>query len=475
MKRIFIFLSIAALSLASCQKQSIDNNTIPTSVPTDHGTYIYTLTASTGQEDVKSDYDSDGKFTWSSGDAISVLFNNGSTNKFFTLTTTGTGSSASFSGEIDEGYTIGATDATESDKKIWVLFPASANHTYTAGSNPSFYVQPKWDFTAAGSHYSANVPMYAALTAEGNVTFTNLASTYKFIINELDNSVSRVKMTVSNQTTYALSGLWPIHADEIYLDYNYADPGSANSCLSYTAAVENNTVAFYVSCRYWGTFQPIVTIYNAENNYILKTLTATKSSQPTSFTEVQPITISAPGTGTAPFVPAINIDGDFSDWNAYDLYSSVTSRMSGWKATSDSKYIYCMLKMPKKGEKTYKSGYVIIGFNLDNDTSTGGSNYGQSGLEYYSIVYPYTNDSVGTPTFVSGSASNYSTYSYSGSAFVENSSNKAISEGAVDGDYAYIEIRIDRTHLGSPASQSTIAMSVSSNSSLAGTQTITLK
>ncbi len=124
----FYMLVMAVAAMAACQKESaVDNAQEPA-----QKTYTYTVKASI--DDVKSDYDADGKFSWSAGDAISVLFHKGDDNKFFTLTTTASGTaSASFSGEIETGYVIGASDQTGEDKKIWALFPASTSHTYAAG------------------------------------------------------------------------------------------------------------------------------------------------------------------------------------------------------------------------------------------------------------------------------------------------------------------------------------------------------
>ena len=202
MKRYFFIMMMAAAVISSCTKQTLDENL--SNLDSESTTYTYTVSANT--VDTKSDYDSDGKFEWSAGDAISVLFHNGDVNKFFTLTlTSGAGTNtASFSGEIEAGYTIGASDAAEEDNKIWALFPASENHTYTAGSTPSFYVQPSVDFSA--THFSANIPMYALNSAEGAFSFASLASTYKFTVNGIADDVSKVKFQIYNQTTYALSG-----------------------------------------------------------------------------------------------------------------------------------------------------------------------------------------------------------------------------------------------------------------------------
>ncbi|MBR4595473.1 MAG: hypothetical protein IKO31_01995 [Bacteroidales bacterium] len=344
MKKIFYILVAAAMAVVACQKQAVEP--MYSVKDTDHGTYIFTIKAVNDAADpaVKSDYDASGSFSWSAGDAISVLFHNGDDNKFFTLTTTGTGKSATFSGEITSGYEIGASDGNVSDKKVWALFPASANHTYTAGSNPSFYVQPEVDFTA--THFSANIPMYAlAADPESGLSFANLACAYKFIVKNLDSSVKKVKLLVSNQTTYGISGLWPIHNDK-YINFGYADPGSAKNCITLTANKNGNEAVFYVSCRYWGTFQPNITVYDAETGYTLKTLTASKSQQPTSMTNVQPISISAPGTGNA-FDSAFGID-----WGAITggLPGSPNSGNDGiieLKGTATSSTVYLLAKIDK--------------------------------------------------------------------------------------------------------------------------------
>ncbi len=163
MKRFYIpFLLMAAAAVAACQN---------------------TLKASAPDAETKTDYSSTGEFSWSEGDAISVLFHNGDKNKFFTLTTTGSGATADFSGTIDEGYIIGASDGTDTDKKIWALFPASDNHTYSVGSNPTFFIPSETDFTASGAHFSANLPLYAFSASDESVlSFAHLTGAFKFRI-----------------------------------------------------------------------------------------------------------------------------------------------------------------------------------------------------------------------------------------------------------------------------------------------------
>ncbi len=482
MKKIVYILVAAAMAVVACQKQAVEP--MYSIEETDHGTYIFTIKAVNDAADpaVKSDYDGSGNFSWSAGDAISVLFHNGDDNKFFTLTTTGTGKSATFSGEITSGYEIGASDGNVSDKKVWALFPASANHTYTAGSNPSFYVQPEVDFTA--THFSANIPMYAlAADPESGLTFANLASTYKFIVKNLDSSVKKVKLLVSNQTTTAISGLWPIsRGTDTYINFDYADPGSANNCITLTTNKNGNEAVFYVSCRYWGQFQPIITIYDAETNFILKRVSASAAKKPTSLTKVQPITISAPGEGS-PLPSEFGIDwGSVDMYPADDLKSSFPGdggRIIEWKATSDATniYFYYVVLASVAQSRGQWESYINTGYDLDNDNATGGNlSYGLgNGFEAYSIIYPFTNGAGSAVTFKSGVRSDNKTRVYESDAFVDSSAGVVPTYGSLAGDYAYVEASVPREKIGSPAASSTIRLRISLGSTASAAQTITLQ
>ena len=298
MKQIHLsWLLMAAAVITACEKERIEVEPIveePIENATENVPYVYSVKATIfSEEGTRTDYDADGKFSWTSGDKISVLFHNDEGNKFFTLSTEAGGETATFTGTIDAGYTIGAKDGTAEDAKIWALYPASENHQYEDGAMPSFYVQPSVDFTETG--FSANIPMYDLLTEEGAFSFKNLASTYKFIVKDLDPAVEKVKFVVYNQLTYGLSGLWPIekNGSDIFIDYNWASPGSENSTLTFISPVTDGKAVFYVPTRYWGHFQPVIRIYDVDSDELLKEVTAGKSVQPTSFTKVPRIVISA--------------------------------------------------------------------------------------------------------------------------------------------------------------------------------------
>ena len=386
MKRyLYTIMMMTAAVITSCNKQTLYEEQ-PT-VDSEVSTYTYTVSANTIE--TKSDYDADGKFSWSEGDAISVLFHNGEVNKFFTLTLTeGAGTNtASFSGSIESGYTIGASDGTAEDQKIWALFPASENHTYSAGSNPNFYVQPSVDFSK--THFSANIPMYALNSEEGNFSFASLTSAYKFTVKGIKDGVSKVQFQIYNQTTYALSGSWPIHTD-MYLKYDYASPGSPNSTLTYISDVTDNQAVFYVPCRYWGTFQPAITVTNCDTGIDILTFTATKAQTPVYLNRVQPITLDV--TDGNYFTPAVTIDGDFSDWADIEEWESTrgsgstNSRINNWKMQADASNIYVYLNLVTS--KIKNSSYFYVGFDTDSNAGTGGSHGGIGGLEQYVVVYP---------------------------------------------------------------------------------------
>lgn len=408
MKRYAYYLLImAAAAMVACEAEPVNTSDPETpEVPElQSGTYIYTINASIPEEEskpeqiaVKSNYDASGHFSWSAGDAISVLFHNGDDNKFFTLTlTSGAGNkAASFSGEITSGYTIGASDGTVGDQKIWALFPASANHTYTAGNLPSFYVQPSVDFTT--THFSANVPMYALNTEEGALSFANLASTYKFIVTGIKAGVSKVEFSIFNQQTRGLSGLWTIEGDpsDLYINYEHASPGSANSTLTYISDVTSNQAVFYASCRYWGEFQPSITVINRANGIPIKSFVASNIIKPTSKTEIKPITLDvSEAAGGNYFVPAIAIDGDMSDWNPltngslteginYVLVSG-NSYYKELRIAYDSRYVYFYSKRNYNELLWTDDGYYYFYFDWSGD--------GSDELVFY--VRPFVKNSVG--------------------------------------------------------------------------------
>ena len=530
-------LLMAVAVMTACQKEHVENEPAVEKTP-----YVYSVKAGISTDESRTDYDATGKFSWTAGDQISVLFNDGSANKFFTLTTAEGGETATFTGTIDAGYEIGVLDGAEGDLKIWALYPASENHSYAEGT-PSFYVKPQVDFTETG--FSANIPMYDLLTEEGDFAFKNLASTYKFIVKDLDSSIEKVKFVIYNQTTWGLSGSWPIHAGEIYLNYAYATPGSEKSTLTFVGNVTEGQSVFYVPTRYWGDFQPVVRVYDADTDELLKEVTAGKSVQPTSFTKVPQIaisisyepkeavieaedvavkvgktvsigattnssatieyvsgntnvaTVSSDGTVTGVAVGSttitlsvaavegkytaatktinvtvseastsvIDIDGDISDWdNISPAYlDDSKSRIREFRFKNDADNVYVLIKMRKNRAWLDPDAFLGIGFDTDNDNTTGSSIGNVPGCEVRVKSNPFTNTAQGQPVCVNGfdtSAEINGTVEDSAvCVFMYDEGSDSSSESS----NIYLEIGIPRNKLNLPAAGASITIGCSYN------------
>lgn|GEM_PF-3245207 len=455
MRHSFIpFIIIAGIALFSCARVS----EIEQPTEAQKGTYTYTLSA--GSQDTKTSYDAEGHFSWTAGDAISVLFHNGETNKFFTLTTSNSGALASFTGEIEGGYEIGASTGNKFDKKIWALFPASDYHTYTAANDSvSFYVQPEVDFTTRAS---ANIPMYDLVATEGEeLYFKSLTGNYKFILKVKDQRINKVKAVVYNQQTYGLSGNWPVKvSDKTYINYGYADPGSEKSTLTYTCNVNHvdSLAEFYVSSCYWGKFQPSISIFDAERNYLLTELNATKIDTAKYLNKVQPITIAV---NALTYIPAIDIDGVFDDWNSVSHVIPTTSnRIVEWKYTQDTYNLYFLYKINaeklNKAETLYKDGnYIYIGFDTDNNITKGdsGENGGAgAGLEARAIIYPWTGNKSGDPVYTNGKDSNSEIRCPVSGA---SQGHLNVATDLID-SYYYVEVSVPLSYIGNPTDSITV-------------------
>lgn len=443
------FIIIAGIALlSSCARVS----EIEQPTEAQKGTYTYTISASS--QDTKTSYDAEGHFSWTAGDAISVLFHNGETNKFFTLTTSNSGALASFTGEIEKGYEIGASDGDEFDKKIWALFPASDNHSYTEGSNPTFYIQPEVDFT---THESANIPMCDVVASEGvELYFKNIACTYKFIVENIKDGVNKVQFSVTNASgKNDLSGSSAVTLDgsKYFLNYGWTGAG-----LTYTGNVTSNTAVFYVSCRYWGEFKPTVTVTNFVTGRTIKTFTATNTITPKKMDEVQPITLDvSEENGGDYYVAAVTIDDSIADWA--DVHHTITpasnsDKIAEWKYTKDSKNLYILYKVPTSIMNDGK--YFYLGVDVDNNAETGADpNAGSlgAGMEYYRSFRPWRY-SGGVLNRVGVTPADSKSYSYnSGSKTWEEVSSAIIVGGLTVDSYNYIEVLIPLSEIGSPSGQ----------------------
>lgn len=301
-----------------------------------NSTYEFTLSVSAESDLTKTEYAGDKTFAWSDGDQISVLFNDGAgNNKFYTLTTASGGSaSASFTGTIDTGWTVGS-----SDSKYYALYPAGA-HSYTEGDYPVFNIPAETDFTL--SHFSANLPMIAASDNGIDYTFKHLTAAIKFTFTDID--VSKVRLTVQNLNGYDLSGNNPIalSGSDYYMKYNTW--GSDTRIISFVENVIAKTAVFYIPYRSWDKgFMPKLTLTDAETGFTIKTLTAANQfgeNMASSHGKVTRVpSISAPGTGS-PLDSKFGINWGTVTVSGTGATSAGHDGILSMKATADETYLY---------------------------------------------------------------------------------------------------------------------------------------
>ena len=435
MKHIYSsILLMAAAVITACQKQSEPVIEAPVN---ESETYVFSLKATSPDIDTngtRTDYSSSGTFSWSAGDQISVIFNNGTENKYFTLTTSDSGPSADFSGSIDAGYTIGELS---SGTKI-ALYPASDHKYVVADSKPIKFNMPAViDFTT--SHYSANMPLYAEGDADNNFAFQNLACGFKFKFTEV--SASKAKLVVQSQNTYQLSGDIPIHSGP-YLDNAYADVGSQNGSLTLIANVENGTVTFYVPFRYYAPFFPIITLSDAETDEVLYTNTAKKAGQINSLGSVKPFAISVTGFVYS-FPSQYGIDWNSETISGEGDSGSSNSGIKVIKAKADESYLYIYFVVDKNKLTTDSANeyanQAVFYLGDESDANCTKTTW------IWSDNDTYTADATGGWLTYYGNPAFYSWETLVG----PDTGNKAGSAAAYEDNF-YYEIRIRRNNSKAP-------------------------
>ena len=165
----------------------------------------------------------------------------------------------------------------------------------------------------------------------------------------------------------------------------------------------------------------------------------------------------------ASYVPAIMIDGDMSDWSGISAFGvSVSGRIREWKFKSDSQNVYFYLALRRN--RAHAGNSLYVGFDTDNNNSTGTSANGMSGLESYAKSIPFTNEgeaSVPIPVNGVDSASEIRAGSISSVGLVKVSSVDPGGSLSDDSINVYVELSIPRNKLNLPAAGSTITVNCS--------------
>ena len=172
----------------------------------------------------------------------------------------------------------------------------------------------------------------------------------------------------------------------------------------------------------------------------------------------------------------ITIDGNLDDWaNVTNVFSTGKSRIVEWKYDSDDTNVYFLYKVAK-AQIPFNNGYdwepyIYIGFDTDNDATTGsagGASLG-NGLEAQADCYPWTGSTEGSPEVL---AAGENTKGIGIECPVGTNVGYVVAGGKMDGDYSYIEVSVPLAKIGNPTGQITVNHSLSWQTT--GSQQITL-
>lgn len=167
---------------------------------------------------------------------------------------------------------------------------------------------------------------------------------------------------------------------------------------------------------------------------------------------------------STPAGPSFAIDGDFSEWADVEEFAGSprnnggdNTRINKWKVASDADNVYFYFELVTSKfitDAKKPNSYFYIGFDTDNDGSTGSAHGNVPGLEQYAVIYPCVADS-DPVAFING---------VDPRSTVNGSSDGTLTTwGAVDasdGTKAYVELAIPRAKVSLTAA-GTIAVGAS--------------
>ena len=143
----------------------------------------------------------------------------------------------------------------------------------------------------------------------------------------------------------------------------------------------------------------------------------------------------------------IKVDGSFDDWAVEGLqtFAGINDRILEWKFASDSQNLYFYYKITASKIKADGSSKIYVGFDLDNDATTGdqgehGGSGPDNGSEALAYFYPWN----GTTAVISGEDPE----SYVKCPTSASSTGKVTVGGKIEDGFAYVEFSIPRSAFG---------------------------
>lgn len=240
-----LFWAAVAMALVSCTAKE----EVPAE-PTPGGFKVLSIQASRDTGETKTSYAGEKTFSWSVGDKISVVCNDGTSNFLQTFTATAAEATSTFTATVPENVNIGPYN---SDYRL-AMFPASDDHKYTASWNILFHIPAERDFREANAgHPSADVPMFAWGTDKDVYNFANMTGAAKFSFTGITCSAVKFQFTAARHKLNGdfklyYSGDGQVHIDDasnVRWNTVYADVDSEKT-VTYYADVVDGKVSFYL-------------------------------------------------------------------------------------------------------------------------------------------------------------------------------------------------------------------------------------
>ena len=312
----------------------------------------------------KTSYAGEVTFSWSNGDKISVLCNDGEHNFWQTFTAQTAAKSSNFSATVPSNVVMGPMDGTS---KV-AMFPACDDHVYNGPWSLKYHIPAERDFRAAsGAHASADVPMFAWGTADDNYSFSNLTGAAKFSFSGLTFSTAKMVFTASG---VKLNGTFSLLYDSIdtanssNVHWNVANAADdSEKTVTYYGDVVDGTVSFYLPYgegTIWGN--STLRLMNAETDEVWY-----------NNTHVGSIPVEKNRITVLPTL-CLGFESQFGiDWSGISAAENTTNSYPAirkMKATGDANYLYLYLEVdPSVLEKSHTYDHYISIYAAD----TGGS------------------------------------------------------------------------------------------------------
>lgn len=182
MKRLIFSLTVAftaALCALSCS-QEIERGSLDEREQPRLQEIVLTATIDDNLPETKTQLSADGKFLWSPGDGISLIYGSGSGSYFYS-TNTEPAATAQFTGSI---YAVTGFDENAPDLKFWGIFPCARENQIVAGQDGNYLASielPRLQRTGANTWGNEQFP-YIGQSRGLAMGFRNVCSGFKFYL-----------------------------------------------------------------------------------------------------------------------------------------------------------------------------------------------------------------------------------------------------------------------------------------------------